>query len=83
MSERLVLTAINDPAVQAVLTSREWPAGNTADSCAMYAEMMRLSCDLSDDGKDGRVTYDPAKGVNFTNKGDRAIAPRSSTTSSR
>ena len=33
--------------------------------------MMALSCDLADDGKDG-LSYDPRKGVNFTNKGDRA-----------
>ena len=62
---------LNDPAVQRVLKSRKWPTGNTAKSCRMYAEMMALSCDLADDGKDG-LSYDPDKGVNFTNKGDRA-----------
>ena len=61
----------HDPAVQRVLKSREWPAGGTADACRMYAEMMVLSCDLADAGKDG-LTYDAAKGVNFTSKGDRA-----------
>ena len=62
---------LSDPAVQDVLKSREWPRGGTAEACRMYAEMMRLSCDPADDGKDG-LTHDAAKGVSFTNKGDRA-----------
>jgi len=62
---------MSDPAVQTVLKSRAWPSGGTAESCAMYAEMMALSCDMADEEKDG-LKYDPAKGVNFTNKGDRA-----------
>ena len=37
----------------------------------MYADMMRLSCDPADDGKDG-LAHGAAKGVSFTNKGDRA-----------
>ena len=62
---------LDNPCVQAVLNSREWPAGNTAEACRMYAEMMRLSCDPADDGKGG-LTHDSAKGVSFTFKGDRA-----------
>ena len=59
------------------LKSREWPTGNTADSCRMYAEMMALLRPRGPDRTDG-LSYDPDKGVTFTNKGDRAgqVQPR-------
>ena len=61
---------LHDPAVRAVLESREWPCGGTAEACRMYADLMRLSSDPGDDGRNG-LWYDPVKGVGFTQKGDR------------
>lgn len=61
---------LSEPMVQAVLNSRVWPQGTTAQSCTIYADMMQLSCDPADDGKTG-LTYHPKMGVNFTSKGDR------------
>ena len=62
---------LDDPVVQKVLKSRDWPTGDAAKSCAMYEDMMKLSCKMEDDGRDG-MTYDSENGVNFTAKGDRA-----------
>lgn len=65
---------LSDPDVQAVLKSRVWPAGGTAESCRMYAEMMtrttveEMSTSLA---LRSELTYDSALGVDFTSKGDR------------
>jgi len=65
---------LHDPSVQAVLQSRQWPSGGTAESCAMYADMMtrttveEMSKSLANHSE---LTYDPHFGVDFTSNGDR------------
>ena len=59
----------SDAAVQQVVVSRGsvgWP-----ESIAEYAEMMKYTSER-DSEKDGLV-YDAERGVDFTNKGDRAV----------
>ena len=60
---------LNDPAVQQVVASRGsvgWP-----QSIAEYADMMKYTCER--DGANDGLVYDPERGVDFTNKGDRAV----------
>ena len=56
----------DDDDVAALRNARRWPTDN-----ASYAAMMRFTS--KPENADDELTYDPELGVDFTNKGDRAV----------